>query len=43
MIDKKARIVFPKPIGEKMRVEAGDDLLIEAESNRIILRLVVRR
>jgi len=37
-IDKKGRIVLPKSLREEMRVEAGDDLLIEAEGDRITLR-----
>ena len=39
-IDKKGRIVLPKSLREKMRVEAGDDLLIEAEGDLITLRLI---
>ena len=37
-IDKAGRIVLPKALREKMRVEAGDDLLAEAEGDRITLR-----
>jgi len=39
-IDKKGRILIPKSLREKMRVEVGDDLLIEAEGDRITLRPV---
>jgi AbrB family looped-hinge helix DNA binding protein len=37
-IDKAGRVVLPKALREKMRVEAGDDLLVEAEGDRITLR-----
>jgi AbrB family looped-hinge helix DNA binding protein len=37
-IDKAGRVVLPKALREKMRVEAGDDLLAEAEGDRITLR-----
>jgi AbrB family looped-hinge helix DNA binding protein len=37
-IDKAGRVVLPKFLREKMRVEAGDDLLVEAEGDRITLR-----
>jgi AbrB family looped-hinge helix DNA binding protein len=37
-IDKAGRVVLPKSLREKMRVEAGDDLLVEAEGDRITLR-----
>jgi AbrB family looped-hinge helix DNA binding protein len=37
-IDKAGRVVLPKPLTEKMRVEPGDDLLVEAEGDRITLR-----
>ena len=39
-IDKAGRVVLPKAVREKMRVEAGDDLLVEAEGDRITLRPV---
>jgi AbrB family looped-hinge helix DNA binding protein len=39
-IDKAGRVVLPKSLREKMRVEAGDDLLVEAEGDRITLRPV---
>jgi AbrB family looped-hinge helix DNA binding protein len=37
-IDKAGRVVLPKSLREKMRVEAGDELLVEAEGDRITLR-----
>jgi AbrB family looped-hinge helix DNA binding protein len=37
-IDKAGRVVLPKALREKMRVDAGDDLLVEAEGDRITLR-----
>jgi AbrB family looped-hinge helix DNA binding protein len=37
-IDKAGRVVLPKSLREKMRVEAGDDLLVETEGDRITLR-----
>jgi AbrB family looped-hinge helix DNA binding protein len=37
-IDKAGRVVLPKALREKMHVEAGDDLLVEAEGDRITLR-----
>jgi AbrB family looped-hinge helix DNA binding protein len=39
-IDKAGRVVLPKPLREKMRLEAGDDLLIEAHDDQITLRPV---
>jgi AbrB family looped-hinge helix DNA binding protein len=36
-IDKRGRIVLPKPIGEKLDLEAGDELLAEAEHDSIVL------
>jgi len=38
----KSLVVLPKSLREKMRVEAGDDLLIEAEGDRITLRPIRR-
>jgi AbrB family looped-hinge helix DNA binding protein len=37
-VDKAGRVVLPKSIREKLRVEPGDDLLVEAEGDRITLR-----
>jgi AbrB family looped-hinge helix DNA binding protein len=39
-IDKAGRIVLPKPVRERMRLFPGDDLLVEAETERITLRPV---
>jgi len=36
-IDKAGRVVLSKALREKMRVEAGDDLLVEAEGDRVTL------
>jgi AbrB family looped-hinge helix DNA binding protein len=37
-IDKAGRIVLPKSLREKMRMEAGDEMLVEDEGDRITLR-----
>ena len=37
-IDKAGRVVVPKPLREKLRLEAGDDLLIESDGDQITLR-----
>ena len=37
-IDKAGRIVLPKPIRDKMQLNAGDQLKIETDEDRIILR-----
>jgi AbrB family looped-hinge helix DNA binding protein len=37
-IDKAGRVVLPKALREQMHVDAGDDLLVEAEGDRITLR-----
>jgi AbrB family looped-hinge helix DNA binding protein len=37
-IDKAGRLVLPKALREKMRVEAGDELLIEEKDDCITLR-----
>jgi len=39
-IDKAGRVVLPKPIRDQMRLEAGDDLLVEADRDQITLRPV---
>lgn len=39
-IDKAGRVVLPKSLREKLRVEAGDDLLVEAQGDHITLRPV---
>lgn len=42
-IDRAGRVVLPKTFRDKMRVEAGDDFLVEAEADRITLRPVRRQ
>jgi AbrB family looped-hinge helix DNA binding protein len=37
-IDKAGRIIVPKRLREKMRLEPGDDFLIEADGDRLILK-----
>ncbi len=37
-VDKAGRVVLPKTLREKLRLEAGDDLLVESEGDRITLR-----
>jgi AbrB family looped-hinge helix DNA binding protein len=39
-IDKAGRVVVPKPLREKLGLEAGDNLLIESEGDEITLRPV---
>jgi AbrB family looped-hinge helix DNA binding protein len=39
-IDKAGRLVLPKPLRDKLELEAGDDLLVESEGDEIILRPV---
>jgi AbrB family looped-hinge helix DNA binding protein len=39
-IDKAGRMVVPKPLREKLRLEAGDKLLIESDGDQITLRPV---
>jgi AbrB family looped-hinge helix DNA binding protein len=39
-IDKAGRLVIPKPTREKLRLEAGDGLLVESEGDQITLRPV---
>jgi AbrB family looped-hinge helix DNA binding protein len=39
-IDKAGRIIVPKRLREKMRLEPGDDLLIEADGERLTLKPV---
>ena len=39
-IDKAGRLVLPKPLRERMRLGPGDNLLVESEGERIILRPV---
>jgi AbrB family looped-hinge helix DNA binding protein len=37
-IDKAGRVVLPKPLRDKLRLEPGDDLLVEADGDQITLR-----
>jgi AbrB family looped-hinge helix DNA binding protein len=37
-IDKAGRVVVPKPLRDKLRLEPGDDLLIESDGDQITLR-----
>jgi AbrB family looped-hinge helix DNA binding protein len=37
-LDKAGRVVLPKPLRDKLRLEAGDDLLIETDGDQITLR-----
>jgi AbrB family looped-hinge helix DNA binding protein len=37
-IDKAGRIVIPKPLRDKLGLEAGDDLQIESDGDQITLR-----
>ena len=39
-IDKAGRLVLPKPLRDKLGLEAGDDLLVESEGDEITLRPV---
>jgi AbrB family looped-hinge helix DNA binding protein len=37
-VDKAGRVVLPKPVRDKLRLEAGDVLQLETEGERITLR-----
>jgi AbrB family looped-hinge helix DNA binding protein len=37
-VDRSGRIVLPKPVRDRLRLEPGDDLVIEADENAITLR-----
>jgi AbrB family looped-hinge helix DNA binding protein len=39
-LDKAGRVVLPKALRDKMRLEPGDNLLVESEGERITLRPV---
>ena len=39
-VDKAGRIVLPKPVRDKMRLGAGDELQLESEGEQIVLRPV---
>jgi AbrB family looped-hinge helix DNA binding protein len=36
-VDKAGRVVLPKPLRDKLRLAAGDQLLIESEGERLTL------
>ena len=37
-IDKAGRIVLPKPVRDKLKIAPGDQLNLESDEDRIILR-----
>lgn len=39
-LDKAGRVVLPKDLRDKLRLEAGDELLVEETGEQIILRPV---
>jgi AbrB family looped-hinge helix DNA binding protein len=39
-LDKAGRVVLPKDLRDKLRLEAGDELLVEETGEEIILRPV---
>lgn len=39
-IDKAGRVVLPKPVRDKMRLTAGDELQLQSEGEQIVLRPV---
>jgi AbrB family looped-hinge helix DNA binding protein len=39
-LDKYGRIVVPKPLRDRLGIEAGTDLILEAEGDHLILRPV---
>ena len=39
-VDKAGRVVLPKPVRDRMRLAAGDELELESEGERITLRPV---
>ena len=39
-LDKAGRVVLPKDLRDKLRLEAGDELLVEEAGEQIILRPV---
>jgi AbrB family looped-hinge helix DNA binding protein len=39
-LDKAGRVVLPKALRDRMRLEPGDNLLVESEGERITLRPV---
>jgi len=41
-LDKYGRIVVPKPLRDKLGIEAGTALILEAEGDHLVLRPVKR-
>lgn len=39
-LDKAGRVVLPKELRDKLRLEAGDELLVEETGEQIVLRPV---
>ena len=39
-LDKAGRVVLPKDLRDKLRLEAGDELLVEETGEQIVLRPV---
>lgn len=39
-LDKAGRVVLPKDLRDKLRLEAGDELLVEESGDQIVLRPV---
>ena len=39
-LDKAGRVVLPKDLRDKLRLEAGDELLVEETDEQIVLRPV---
>jgi AbrB family looped-hinge helix DNA binding protein len=37
-VDKAGRVVLPKPVRDKLRIAPGDQLKLESDEDRIILR-----
>jgi AbrB family looped-hinge helix DNA binding protein len=42
-VDKAGRVVLPKDLRDKLRLEAGDELLVEETDEKIVLRPVRAR
>lgn len=38
LLDKAGRVVLPKDLRDKLRLEAGDELLVEEAGEQIVLR-----